>query len=86
MNASSEGMRGWRLVLDYTPSPTLRAGSGYLPRNPASTGWSRHGSTGTPASSGSGMLPVAVSRLSLASSACHTASTDGQPSSWSLQR
>jgi hypothetical protein len=26
MNASSEGIRGWRLVLDYTPFPDLRKG------------------------------------------------------------
>jgi len=26
MNATSEGMRGWRLVLDYTPFPDLRKG------------------------------------------------------------
>jgi hypothetical protein len=26
MNASSERMRGWRLVLDYTPFPDLRNG------------------------------------------------------------
>jgi len=26
MNASSEEMRGWRLVLDYTPFPDLRRG------------------------------------------------------------
>jgi hypothetical protein len=26
MNAPSEGIRGWRLVLDYTPFPDLRKG------------------------------------------------------------
>jgi hypothetical protein len=26
MNATNEGMRGWRLVLDYTPFPDLRKG------------------------------------------------------------
>jgi len=26
MNAANEGMRGWRLALDYTPFPDLRKG------------------------------------------------------------
>jgi hypothetical protein len=34
MNASSEGMRGWRLVLDYTPFPYIRRGQWLSPAQP----------------------------------------------------
>ena len=34
MNASSEGMRGWRLVLDYTPFPYIARGQWLSPTRP----------------------------------------------------
>ena len=34
MNASSEGMRGWRLALDYTPFPYVRRGQFLSPTQP----------------------------------------------------
>ena len=34
MNASSEGMRGWRLVLDYTPFPYVARGEFLSPTRP----------------------------------------------------
>ncbi len=41
MNAQSEGLRGWRLVLDYTPLPDMRKGLRGSWQNPPRSGLNR---------------------------------------------